>query len=98
LCKYCAKAFLGNTIPNCFSHHKEISNTNLCEIDINNPVHLDSEKTGFAFSAVIGTEHVQDEHYFQIFIEVIYDGQQIYFYRSFPKYNSAGSVQLSETP
>jgi hypothetical protein len=57
--KYYAKAFPGNKITNCFSHHKEVSNTNLCKIDINNPVQMDLEKTEFAFSAVIGIEQAQ---------------------------------------
>jgi hypothetical protein len=74
LCKYYAKAFSGNKFPDFFRHHKEVSNTNLCKIDINKPlikkininkpVHLDSEKTRFAFYAVIGTEHLQGMHYF----------------------------------
>ncbi|XP_059455280.1 disease resistance protein RML1B-like [Corylus avellana] len=58
--------FPGNKIPDYLSHGKEVSNTKSHEIDINEPMHLDSENTRFVFFAVIGTEDVQDEASFQI--------------------------------
>ncbi|XP_059455266.1 disease resistance protein RPV1-like [Corylus avellana] len=71
--------FPGNKIPNWFSHRKEVSNTKWCEIVINEAVHLDGENTTFAFSTVIGTEGV---HSFKILVEVINNGQRIYFHRN----------------
>ena len=49
------------------------------------------ENTRFAFYAVIGTENVQVEESFQIVVEVMSDGQQIYFHKSDIICNLAGS-------
>uniref|UniRef100_A0A2N9FIF8 Uncharacterized protein n=1 Tax=Fagus sylvatica TaxID=28930 RepID=A0A2N9FIF8_FAGSY len=40
--------FPGNKIPDWFCHHKENSTSDLCEIDINEPPHLDGEIIGMA--------------------------------------------------
>ncbi|XP_059455293.1 disease resistance protein RPV1-like [Corylus avellana] len=75
--------FVGNKIPDWFNHCKEVSNANSCEIDIDEPVHLDLENTRFSFSAVIGTNDVQVEVLvLQICVEVINNGQRI-IYRTF---------------
>ncbi|XP_062157899.1 disease resistance protein RPV1-like [Alnus glutinosa] len=74
--------FPGNKIPDYFSHRKELSNTHLGEIDINEPLHLDSGNAIFAFSAVIGREDAQRGGNIEIHVEVINDiGQHIYSYR-----------------
>ncbi|XP_062157857.1 probable disease resistance protein RPP1 [Alnus glutinosa] len=76
--------FPGNKIPDYFSYRKELSNTNWCEIDINEPVHLDLENTRFAFSAIIGIEDVQGVSDFRILVEIINDiGQHIYSHRPY---------------
>ncbi|XP_059455278.1 uncharacterized protein LOC132185531 [Corylus avellana] len=60
----------GNRIPDCFSYYKEVSNTNLCEIDTG-PLHFDSKITIFAFSAVIGRrDDGKDQSTFCIRLEV----------------------------
>ncbi|KAF5469457.1 hypothetical protein F2P56_013531 [Juglans regia] len=45
--------FPGNRIPDWFSHRKEVSNSESCEIQINGPLYLDQIK-GIALCAVIG--------------------------------------------
>jgi len=49
----CGITFLGNTIPDWFSHFKETSYGTTCEIDINGLPPLDEIK-GIVFCAVIG--------------------------------------------
>ncbi|GLT52987.1 hypothetical protein SLA2020_262870 [Shorea laevis] len=85
--------FPGNKIPDYFSHRDKASNTNSRQIDISEPVHLDLdlENTRFAFCAVIGEEDVQDEARFQISVQVINNGQEIYSGVSFARLNLAGS-------
>ncbi|XP_059455252.1 disease resistance protein RPV1-like [Corylus avellana] len=84
--------FPGNKIPNWFIYRKEVLNSNSCEIDIDEPAHLDGEITRIAFSAVIGTKadisdvqdetteggEDEDEDTFAIVFEVISDGVKIY--------------------
>ncbi|XP_059455283.1 disease resistance protein RPV1-like [Corylus avellana] len=70
-CKY-----PGNRIPGCFNYCKEVSNTNLCEIDTG-PLHFDSKNTIFAFSAVIGRrDHGKHQSTFYIQFEVFNNGQE----------------------
>lgn len=45
--------FPGNKIPDWFYHHKENSTSDICEIEINEPPHLDGEIIGMALCAVI---------------------------------------------
>jgi hypothetical protein len=85
--------FPGNKILDYFNHRKELSNIYQCEIDINEPLHLDLKNTRFSFSAVIGREDVQEGvfnavHSFKISVEFINDiGQHIHSNPS-PWYNS----------
>jgi hypothetical protein len=86
--------FPGNKIPYWFSHCKEVSNATLCEIDIDELSHLDWKNTIFAFSAVIGTRDVREEHYFVILAQVSYNYlgyHQIYCNTSFGRLNSSFS-------
>lgn len=46
--------FPGNKIPDWFSHRKENSSSNICEIDINEPSNVDGEIIRMALCAVIG--------------------------------------------
>ncbi|XP_059454151.1 protein SUPPRESSOR OF npr1-1, CONSTITUTIVE 1-like [Corylus avellana] len=70
----------GNRIPDCFSYYKEVSNTNLCEIDTG-PLHFDSKNTIFAFSAVIGPmDDGKDQSTFVIDFRVFNNGQEIRSY------------------
>ncbi|XP_059451016.1 disease resistance protein RPV1-like [Corylus avellana] len=71
----------GNRIPDCFHYCKEVSNTNLCEIDINGPVHLDSENTTFAFFAVIGVRDAQLERSFRFDVKVSNINGQLFYSR-----------------
>jgi hypothetical protein len=73
---------------------KEVSNTDWCKIDIDDHAHLDSVNTIFAFCVVIETKDVPDEEYFEIFVEVINDGQLIYFHRSPEIYKLPGSDRV----
>jgi hypothetical protein len=60
----------------------------LCEIDINGPVHLDSESTTFAFFAVIGVRDAQVERSFRIDVKVFnINGQLLYSRFSYARSN-----------
>ncbi|XP_059454750.1 disease resistance protein RUN1-like isoform X2 [Corylus avellana] len=69
----------GNKVPDWLNYHKEASNSNSCEIVIDEPADLNGEITTIAFSAVVvGIEHVQDYGILSISAYVISDGVEIY--------------------
>ncbi|XP_059455234.1 disease resistance protein RPV1-like [Corylus avellana] len=84
--------FPGDKIPDWFSHSKEVSNSNSCEIPINGLAHLDGDITRIALCVVIGTKANipdgqdeiikggQDEDAYGIIFKVINGGEEIYSY------------------
>jgi hypothetical protein len=88
--------FVGNKIPDWFNHCKEVSNANSCEIDIDEPIHLDLENTRFAFSAVIGTNDMDVHVELQglICVEVINNGQPIICRQFTFRHNPTGSENV----
>ncbi|XP_059450982.1 disease resistance protein RPV1-like [Corylus avellana] len=76
--RYFGCIYPGNKIPEFFSHRKEVSNTNWCEIDINEPIHLGSKNARFAFSAVFGRPDGQVEEGTVMCVEVIINGHEIF--------------------
>ena len=76
--RHFACVFPGKKIPDWFTYHKEVSNSNSCEIDIDELADLDREITRIAFSAVVGIEDGQDRDSLAIFVYVISGGVEIY--------------------
>jgi hypothetical protein len=51
--------------------HKEILNSNSCEIEIDGTGDLDGEITTIALSAVVGIENGKDDDFFLIFVYIM---------------------------
>jgi hypothetical protein len=58
--------------------HKEISNSNSCEIEIDETEDLDGEITTIAFSAFVGIENGKDDDFLQFFVYIMNSGAVIY--------------------
>ncbi|KAG6676508.1 hypothetical protein I3842_15G155000 [Carya illinoinensis] len=90
----CGIIFLGNKIPDWFSHTKEPSNRDSCELDISGPLYLD-EIIGIVFCAVLGSNPDDSPSGIRVFIdnnmlveanfELLGDGDHVYLNYSFPK-------------
>ncbi|GMY13844.1 tmv resistance protein n [Fagus crenata] len=71
--------FPGNKIPDWFCHHKENSTSDICEIDINEPPHLDGEIIGMALCAVIERKDGKVPVQILCSAEIISNGLPMYF-------------------
>ncbi|XP_030944993.1 TMV resistance protein N-like [Quercus lobata] len=70
--------FPGNKIPHWFSHRKENSSSNICEIDINEPSNVDGEIIRMALCAVIGLRDAKVPSRILCSINIISNGLPIY--------------------
>ncbi|KAK4564014.1 hypothetical protein RGQ29_006203 [Quercus rubra] len=70
--------FPGNKIPDWFSHRKENSSSNICEIDINEPSNVDGEIIRMALCAVIGLKDAKVPSRIFCSVNIISNGLPIY--------------------
>ncbi|XP_042960398.1 TMV resistance protein N-like [Carya illinoinensis] len=90
----CGIIFPGNKIPYWFSHTKEPSNRDLCELDINGPFYLD-EIIGIVFCAVLGSNtddspsgirvSINGNMLVEANLELLGDWNHVYLNYSFPE-------------
>ncbi|XP_059454541.1 uncharacterized protein LOC132185773 [Corylus avellana] len=80
----------GNKIPDWFNYYKKASNSNSCEIDIDEAADMFGEFTIIAYSAVVGVEDVEedDDVSHEISVYIITRGVESYRH-SAPMFRSA---------